>query len=671
MSIVFPSRPTFWRFILGTIPVLALLAVRGLLERASQLNVDISASRSWQVLFLILALLALFGLFGLAISFTNGRNKLWAGLEAPVRLSGFGQWIGILLAIVGLFGFSGILLVPYFRTILGGQYWMRFLVFWLFSLVGMWGIKIFRKETAWLIALLIPLLGQSILHLLLGYLSNVTPYPFAMGWSETSRYYYPSLFLSEKIYGQRFAWPILHPTLHLLLMPPYLFDAPLWFHRFWQVLARFVLVGLIVPALMSKLSLRERALPWLLGIWMFLFLFMGPIYFHLAVPVLIVFWGCSPQDNRRTLRPSLRSSAQAWVAVIVASIWAGWSRINWYPVPGMLAAVLYLLEVPLRGKTPWRYLLKPALWFVIGSLVAFGSQRVYIVLSGIPNSGSFYTSLTSSLLWYRLLPNASYSFGILPAALLVSLPLWLVIFLKLRGHPADWHPLRLVLIFAALLVLFLGGLVVSMKIGGGADLHNLDAYFILLLLVSSYLMFARYRDENGNQPQPSSLHWAIVGFIAITPVWMLLPGGIGIKSYDVARTNAVLSELQKTVDQVNASNGEILFITQRHLISMGMLEHVKLVPEYEREELMEMAMANNRAYLSTFRKDMQNQRFAVIVVDPLNFRLLGKNYPFGEENNVWASRIMKQILCNYRQEAVFPEDDIALYVPQEGERQCP
>ncbi len=167
------------------------------------------------------------------------------------------------------------------------------------------------------------------------------------------------------------------------------------------------------------------------------------------------------------------------------------------------------------------------------------------------------------------------------------------------------------------------------------------------------------------------MHWAIVLSIAITPVWMLLPGGIGLKSYDVSRTNAVLENLQKHVDQVNASGGEILFITQRHLISMGMLEDVTLVPEYEREELMEMAMGNNREFLRVFRRDMENQRFAVIVVDPLNYRLLGKAYPFGEENNAWVQKIMKQILCNYREEVVFPEDEIALYVPQEGERQCP
>jgi hypothetical protein len=492
-----------------------------------------------------------------------------------------------------------------------------------------------------------------------------------MGWSETSRYYYPSLFLSEKVYGQRYSWPILHPTLHLLLAPPYLFDAPLWFYRFWQVAIRFALVGLIVPALMARLSLKDRAWRWLVGIWMFLFLFMGPVYFHLAVPVIILLLGFSSRADRRTLRPSLRSSAQAWVAVILASIWAGWSRINWYPVPGMIAAVLFLMEVPVRGKTLWSYLLKPALWFAAGSLIAFGSQRIYILFSGIPDSGSFYTSLTSNLLWYRLLPNASYSLGILPAAFLVSLPLWLAIYVTLRGRGADWRPVRLVFMFAALLVLFVGGLIVSLKIGGGADLHNLDAYFVLLLLISSYLVFARYRNEDGDHPQPASLHWAIVLSIAITPVWMLMRGGIGLKSYDVSRTNAVLEDLQKHVDQVNVSGGEILFITQRHLISMDMLDDVTLVPEYEREELMEMAMGNNREFLNVFRRDMENQRFAMIVVDPLNYRLLGKAYPFGEENNAWVQKIMKQILCNYREEVVFPEDEIALYVPQQGERQCP
>ena len=65
--------------------------------------------------------------------------------------------------------------------------------------------------------------------------------------------------------------------------------------------------------------------------------------------------------------------------------------------------------------------------------------------------------------------------------------MWFAI--TLRSSPAPWgvHLLRLGLIFAALLVLFAGGLVVSMKIGGGVDIHNLDAYLSLLLIVTVYL----------------------------------------------------------------------------------------------------------------------------------------------------------------------------------------
>jgi hypothetical protein len=86
---------------------------------------------------------------------------------------------------------------------------------------------------------------------------------------------------------------------------------------------------------------------------------------------------------------------------------------------------------------------------------------------------------------------------------------------------------------------------------------------------------------------------------------------------------------------------------------------------------MEMAMSNNQPYLADFRKDMENQRFALIVVDPLNYKLLARNRSFSEENNAWVRRVMKLILCNYREEVVFPADEVALYVPQENPRQCP
>jgi hypothetical protein len=228
------------------------------------------------------------------------------------------------------------------------------------------------------------------------------------------------------------------------------------------------------------------------------------------------------------------------------------------------------------------------------------------------------------------------------------------------------------LICAALFVLFVGGLVVSLKIGGGANLHNMDAYFSLLLIVFAYFVFARYQPESEGIAQPVALHWLLVVALIVMPAWSYLQFNIGFRGTgETVRTQAVLTQLQARVDQVNAQGGEILFITQRHLISMHMLEGVTLVPEYEREDLMEIAMANDVAHIQTFRDDMQEQRFALIVVDPLNYNVLSRQRSFAEENNVWVTRIMKHILCNYREEVAFPAEEIALYVPQAGERRCP
>jgi hypothetical protein len=199
----------------------------------------------------------------------------------------------------------------------------------------------------------------------------------------------------------------------------------------------------------------------------------------------------------------------------------------------------------------------------------------------------------------------------------------------------------------------------------------MDAYLSLLLIVFAYLIFARYQPERGGTSQPVTLHWLVIVLLLINPVWSFIQFGVGFGSYDAGRTQSVMTSLQEYVDRTNAQSGDILFITQRHLISMHMLKDVTLVPEYEREDLMEIAMANNTQALEKFEKDMESQRFELIVVDPLNYNIISRRRGFAEENNVWVTRIMKHILCNYREETIFPADEIALYVPQEGARQCP
>jgi hypothetical protein len=655
-----PRPTTFWRFILGVILFFCLLTYRDFYDITQRFAIVLSASRTWVALYGTLSLFTIVLLVLLVFTYTERGRRLIDALEAFVIKTESHKILGGFLLVIGLVGFALFTSLPYFVRVYSGQPAIRYLMFLVFSLIGTVGIRLAWKQSPWMTAFLCMILFQSLIQIFLVFSTAVTAYPFAMGWSETSRYYFPSLFLSKLIYGHEYPWPVLHPTLHLLLAPPYLFDAPLWFHRLWQVALRFLLIGLVVPPLLGRLFISNRVLRWLVGLWMFLFLFMGPIYFHLTVPIIIVLVGFSLQNERRT-----------WVALILASIWCGWSRVNWYPVAGMIAAVLYLLEQPVNGKSLWRYLSKPFLWFVTGTLAAFLSQRIYIYLSGA-DPGSFYTSLSSDLLWYRLLPNATYFLGLLPAAILASLPLWLVMYIVIRSNRVkQWNAIRLLLIGAALLVLFLGGLVVSLKIGGGSDIHNLDAYWVVLLIVFSYLVFARYRLENGELSSSVPLPWILVLALFIMPAWSWTQYNVVYKTYDAHATSAVLQNIQAKVDDVNARGGKILFITQRHLISMHMLSGVTLIPEYEREDLMEMVMSNNTAYLDRFKKDMEDQRFDLIVVDPLIFNVISRNRSFADENNVWVRRVMRSILCNYREDVTFPADEISLYVPQQGERTCP
>jgi hypothetical protein len=659
-----PTRLVFWRFVLLLTLLFILLAGWNLIDLAGRFNVQILERPNWVGALSALGLFVGIVLIGCITSFAKAGEKLWGLLELPSTM--FPKPIGSLITVAALIGFSILTSLAGFKRILGQEDWVRLLIFWMFSLLGMWGIKILRKETAWLSALIMIILSQATLHLLLSYWSQVTAYPFALGWSETSRYYFPSLFLSENIYGQKYPLPILHPTLHLLLTPPYWFDAPLWAHRFWQVTIRYLLLAATVPAVMSRLALsgrfaaiQNKGLRWLVALWIFLFLFLGPVYFHLVIPVILVLVGFTPRDDRKS-----------WLVILLASAWCGWSRVNWYPMPALIAAILYVLETPHKGKSLWQYLWKPALWGIAGMLTAFAFQRLYIAISGV-DSQYFYTSVASDLMWYRLLPNATFPTGLLPAALLTSLPIWATMYLVVRKDKGAFHPLRVFLLIAALMALFGAGLFVSLKIGGGADLHNMDAYFIVLLIVFLYLVFARYAREDFSAPQPVSLHWLVVLALLIFPVWAAIQPNLGLITFDSVRTQSVLANLQDRVDQVNAQGGEILFITQRHLISMNMLQGVTLVPEYEREDLMEMAMADNEIYLRQFRRDMENQRFALIVVDPLRFLKFSRNRSFAEENNAWVTRVAKHILCNYKEDAIFPEDQIALYVPQEGKQQCP
>ena len=94
-----------------------------------------------------------------------------------------------------------------------------------------------------------------------------------------------------------------------------------------------------------------------------------------------------------------------------------------------------LLEQPVsESKNIWQYLVKPLMWGVLGLGIAFAGQAFYIFISGYKDTSLFHSSLTSSLLWNRLLPSPAFPLGILPGIILISLPLWLGLWFALRGR---------------------------------------------------------------------------------------------------------------------------------------------------------------------------------------------------------------------------------------------
>ena len=655
----YPPRPILLRSILLITAGLSLLAIWDLIGLAYRLGVKLSSSVNWMGMLAALGVLAVLTLFGTIISFSKVGERLWPRFAASVWSRSATRWVGIPLFFMALILYSLFTFSP-IGALINSAMWARLLVFWSFTLIGAIGLSIWHDQVAFAGGLVVTALFQAIIHRIAMEFPEITNYPFALGWSETTRFYLASLFVSKEVYGQQLALPIINPSLHILLVPPYWFDAPLWFHRFWQIAVRYVLLGLTAWALVKLFPLPKRSDRFIFWLWIYLYLFQGPLYFQLALAALIVFWGY------RTRQP-----LWTWIAILVASAWSGLSRINWFPVPASIAAMLYLLEVPYERGRFWKYVLPPAMWIVAGIATAAIAQQIYILISGVPDPSSFYTSLVSDFLWYRLLPNETYAYGVLPGILLVSLPFMLVIIHVLRQRWADLHPVRLSFIFLGLLGYFIIGLIVSAKIGGGGDLHNMDAYMIILLLVSSYLFFGRYTPQLKPQAVPVSVPWFVLLLLVVVPVWFSAQATARFKSYDHASAASALRDLQARVDFANEQNRDVLFISQRQMISMHMLEGVNLVPAYEREELMEMAMSGQENYLDAFRAAVQNQRFALIVVDPLKFKLLGSNYSMGEENNAWARRVIKTILCNYEVAVSYPEFQLALYIPQEGTRQCP
>lgn len=486
--------------------------------------------------------------------------------------------------------------------------------------------------------------------------------PFSRGWSEGTRFYHASLLLSERYYG------LSHPPFYQDLsryvveaIPLLLPNPSLFVERLWEYSLTFIL-----PALTSALVLRRlivvrsgtphsakaeyhSALHIALFLGGTLYLLQGPVYFYLllaAIPVLAFYHPQKPI-------PSI-------LALLAASFWAGISRVNWIPIPAMLAIALYLLETPFK-KNLLRYLASPALYAVLGLGAAYAARQWYFSISNI-SPDMFNAAFWQLLLWYRLFPSALQPLGILPAGILMTTPLILLMWTHLREN--RWHWIRVAGLVSMLTVLLVGGFIVSAKIGGGSNLHNLDGYLTLSLAIGLYLLTDRFfhdfsRDASPQTFSPLTVSLAILAltFFTVSPTYPSLP------SRD--RHENSLAKLQQLVDETVANGGQVLFISQRHLLTFGYITGVPLVPEYDNIDLMEFAMSNYRPLIDQFHADIAAHKYALIIAPPSPGQLKDRDDAFAEENNAWAKRVSIPMLREYKIIAEFPEGDFVVLVPDD------
>jgi hypothetical protein len=251
-----------------------------------------------------------------------------------------------------------------------------------------------------------------------------------------------------------------------------------------------------------------------------------------------------------------------------------------------------------------------------------------------------------------------------------------------------WQKLALVLPLLAFLVV---GLIISTKIGGGGDLHNVDMFLIGILFAAVVAW------ENGGRRWLREIDTSPVWVKGVLVCLLIIPGIhplSSLRSYRFAEDASWLVTLtdvsdekflemfppQDKVDEIlqtiryevdaRKSQGDILFMDQRQLLTFNYVDNVPLVPEHEKKVLMNAAMGADVGYFRELYADLAAKRFSLIISEPLRAPIKDSSYQFGEENNAWVDWVVRPVLCYYDEIERYRSTQIQLLVPKQGEVDC-
>jgi hypothetical protein len=605
-------------------------------------------SRQWVIVFIVVAMLAWIELSLLVFSLTQGGSQRLLNVLKKLERIHLPGWLVWLAGVAPVFILTW--LVFWRFNIKFSQPTVRLWLFWHCVIVGAFFLWRTGRFQHYFYALVSTTILYGLAFNAAAFFTPVSSFPFSLDWSEGSRYYNASLFFAQSLYGRDLALPVLHPTRYLLQSVPFIIpDLGIAFHRLWQAILWVGMTLLGSAAVVRRMKIKPAGLVWLAMGWSFLFLLAGPVYYHLIPCAALVLFGF---DRRRFLQTTL--------VVLLASVWAGLSRMNWFPVPGLMAAVLFVLETRLDAPV-WKYVWKPAFWSLTGMLVAYGSSQIYQHLSGNPPE-VFGSAFESPLLWNRLLPNPTYPDGLLLSALILFLPVLFVIGIIFWQQRNAWHPLRILGLGGILGVFLVGGLVVSVKVGGGSNLHNMDGFMVFLLVVLGYLVSQQAVLDQPVKPLAlAPAYWVLllVFLISLSQVFNHYPPN---RRPAQSAVDESLSLLKASLDQLQPGD-EVLFINERQLLMTEPYHHLNFEERYELVFLMEMAMSGNRAYLDQFHQNLAEHRYKLIVVETLQTQLQDSSKAFSEENNLWVKGVSIPVLQYYRVRSQFKGLPVVIMEP--------
>jgi hypothetical protein len=627
------------------------------------------ASKRYILFLVICALSALVWFYGLA-AFLRGKDPLNLYRHLMAVLQKTPAWIRWALAILISIFPTYILLFNKFGLMEFG-YTFRLGLIIIAGFVATLLVFLPYRTSPWLVYAAAWICASGAFFAMGGWLNRVTGYPFSLSWSEGNRLWDYSIMFASNRYitlsdkpifafisaGRQFIWALAYLIPNIGIFGVRLWDAILW------ILPTF-LVGFLAVAGVKK-GKRGWLISVLFGLWSFSFLSQGPIYAPIVISAILV-----------VIAMRSRSLAISIPLILLAAFYADFSRWTWRYAPGLWAGMLALLDIVQPGfkEGKWKQLIRPV---VLGITGYIGGQYLSdfitwaqsgftqkIAVSAVVNPTGTLTR--QPLLWDRLLPNTTYAPGILLGILWAGLILMiLLIMLQTKKYwKINW--LQSIAIIAVAGIFLVIGIVISTKIGGGSNLHNLDMFWITLALATGWAFRSLLKEGFTIQGKPWMVT-AIFCLALVSPATYLAQYGEPLVLPEKDLVDESLQVIQKRIAKVDPSK-EILFIDQRQLLTFGYIKDVPLVSDYEKKYLMDQAMADNATYFKGFIDDLANQRFALIVTEPIHeIYFSDSERTFAQENNSWVKWVSAPLLCYYREAELLPWVGVQILVPRSPE----